>query len=312
MATVRDQMTFTLILKALKASVASRLGADVTGDASKATGVDLNSPMALASWQAPEGGGPAATRNALTVRVTDRARFERLLATYQEGFGDFDQFFTVTAALSRFSGIIPAVVPVIYASMASNEARGKAPARSSSESQIPSLKPFSHLRQESVGGLPVTTLIRPVISERVGAKWETIRIAYLGETAIVSSSREAIADLLSSGASGGASGQTIAQSEAFAKARAEKGEVVFFSRLSAALKPLLDLAESKGDNDQIAAFVKAFGVESGALQLTPNSLETVFKIGLADNEFIKCFKPFKVDALAAPRELIPRSAVLYA
>ncbi|HKC87022.1 MAG TPA: transglutaminase domain-containing protein, partial [Blastocatellia bacterium] len=313
MATVRDQMTFTLILKALKASLASRLGADVTGDASKATGVDLKSPIALASWQAPEGGGgSAATRSALTVRVTDRARFERLLATYQESFGDFDQFFTVTAALSRFAGIIPAVVPVIFASMASNEARGKAPARSSSESKIPSLKPFSYLRQESVGGIPVTTLIRPVISELVGAKWETIRIAYLGETAIVSSSREAMADLLSSGASGGASGQTIAQSEAFTKARAEKGEVIFFSRLSAALKPLLELAESKEDNDQIAAFVKAFGVESGALQLTPNSWETVFKIGLADNEFIKSFKPFKVDALAAPRELIPRSAILYA
>ena len=31
MATVRDQMTFTLILKALKASLASRLGADVAG-----------------------------------------------------------------------------------------------------------------------------------------------------------------------------------------------------------------------------------------------------------------------------------------
>jgi tetratricopeptide (TPR) repeat protein len=313
MATVRDQMTFTLILKAMKASLASRLGADVTGDASKATGVDLKSPIAMASWQAPEGGGgSAATRSALTVRVTDRARFERLLATYQESFGDFDQFFTVAAALSRFAGIIPAVVPVIFASMASNEARGKAPARSSSESRIPSLKSFSHLLQENVGGLPVTTLIRPVISERVGAKWEAIRIAYLGETAIVSSSREAIADLLSSGASGGASGRTIAQSEAFTKARAEKGEVIFFSRLSAALKPLLDLAESKEDNDQIAAFIKAFGVESGALQLTPNSWETVFKIGLSDNEFIKSFKPFKVDALAAPRELIPRSAILYA
>jgi hypothetical protein len=173
---------------------------------------------------------------------------------------------------------------------------------------VPSLKPFSHARQESVGGLPITTLVRPVISELGGAKWMTIRIAYLGETAIVSSSREAITDLLASGASG----QTIAQSEAGAKARAEKGEIIFFSRLSSALKPLLDLTESKGDNDQIAAFIKAFGVESGALQLTPNSWETVFKIGLADNEFIKSFKPFKVEALAAPRELIPRSAILYA
>ncbi|HEV2667242.1 MAG TPA: hypothetical protein VG324_20150, partial [Blastocatellia bacterium] len=316
MATVRDQMTFTLILKALKATLASRLGADVTGDASKATGVDLKSPIALASWQSFEskgegkggGGEAAATRSALTVRVTDRARFERLLATYQEGFGDFDQFFTVTAALSRFAGIIPAAVPVIFASMASNEARGRGVARSSSESKIPSLKPFSHARLESVGGLPITTLVRPVVSDLGGAKWETIRIAYLGETAIVSSSREAMADLLSSGASG----QTIAQSDAFSKARAEKGEIIFFSRLSAALKPLFDLAESKEGNDQIAAFVNALGVESGALQLTPNSWETVFKIGLADNEFIKSFRPFKVDALAAPRELIPRSAILYA
>ena len=97
MATVRDQMTFTLILKALKASLASRLGADVTGDAGRATGIDLKSPIALASWNHSEGKGDvaaAATRSAVTVRVTDRARFERLLATYQEGFGDFDQFFT--------------------------------------------------------------------------------------------------------------------------------------------------------------------------------------------------------------------------
>jgi transglutaminase-like putative cysteine protease/tetratricopeptide (TPR) repeat protein len=314
MATVRDQMTFTLIMKALKASLAARLGADVTGDASKATGVDLKSPIALASWQAPEGKGggqeTAATRSAITVRVTDRARFERLLATYQEEFGDFDQFFTVTAALSRFAGIIPAVVPLIFASTASDEARGKigSRARSPWESKIPSLNPFSHTRQESVGGFPITTLVRPVISQLGRAKWETIRIAYLGETAIVSSSREAIADLLSSGASG----QTIAQSDAFAKARAEKGEIIFFSRLSAALKPLLDLAESKEGNDQTAAFVKAFGIESGALQLTPNSWETVFKIGLADNEFIKSIKPFKVDDLMAPRELIPRSTILYA
>src|SRR5262249_57038120 len=96
--------------------------------------------------------------------------------------------------------------------------------RSSSETKIPSLKPFSHLRHESVGGLPITTLVRPVISELGGAKWETIRIAYLGETAIVSSSREAVADMLASGTSDGASngtgGQTIAQSDALAKAPA--------------------------------------------------------------------------------------------
>src|SRR5262245_27867866 len=314
MATVRDQMTFALILKALKASLASRLGADVTGDASKATGVDLKSPIALASWQAPQskeaGREAGATHSAVTIRVTDRARFERLLATYQEEFGNFDQFFMVTAALSRFAEIIPAVVPVIFASIASDETRGKVVARrrSSSESKLPALKPFAHERLESVGGLPVNTLVRPVISELGGARQETICIAYLGATAIVSSSREGIADVLAAGTSG----QTIARSEGFTKARAQSGEIIFFSQLNTMLKPLFDLAESSGENDQIAAFIKAFSVESGALQLTPNSLETVFKIGLADNEFTKSFKPFKVDALAAPRELIPRSTILYA
>src|SRR5262245_59801665 len=124
MATVRDQMTFALILKQLKAGLAAKLGADVTGDASKATGIDLKSPMAIASWKSPGIKGAGETRSALTVRVTDRARFERLLSTYQEGFGDFDHFFPVTAALARFGGVIPAAAPVIFASLAYDEKSG--------------------------------------------------------------------------------------------------------------------------------------------------------------------------------------------
>src|SRR5262249_16617993 len=229
-------------------------------------------PIALASWQASQSKGvgqeAGVTHNAVTIRVTDRARFERLLANYQEEFGNFDQFFTVTPALSRFAGIIPAVVPVIFASIASDETRGRfvARGRSAPESKLPSLKPFAHTRRESVGGLPVTTLVRPVVSELGGARLETICIAYLGETAIVSPSSEGIADLLAAGTSG----ETIARSEAFAKSRAQSGEIIFFSKLNTMLKPLFDLAESTEENDQIAAFVKAFSVESGRLQLTPS------------------------------------------
>jgi transglutaminase-like putative cysteine protease/Flp pilus assembly protein TadD len=310
MATVRDQMTFALILKAMKAALSSKLGVDVTGDAIKATGVDLKSPIALASWQALENREADITHSAAALRVTDRARFERLLATYQEEFGDFDQFFTVTAALTRFAGIIPAAVPAIYASIASDEMRGKVTkrVRSSAESKLPSLKPFAYLRQEKINGLPITVLVKPIISEAGGVRWETIYVCYLGDTAIVAPSRAAIADLLKAATSG----QTVGQTEAFTKARSEKGEIVFFSQLNTLLRPLFDLAESKEETDQIAAFIKAFGVESGALQLTRSSWETSFKIGLADNELTKSFKPFKVDALAAPRDLFPRSTILYA
>jgi tetratricopeptide (TPR) repeat protein len=307
MATVRDQMTFAFILKALKASLASHVGADSTGDASKATGIDLKSPIAIASWVAPE--GKDATRSALTVRVTDRARFERLLATYQQTFGDFDQFIHVSAGLARFAGVIPGAVPMLLAFVASDGARGVVPRglRSwSTESKIPSLKSFAHVRRDN--SLPLTTIIRPIISESSGVRRETICIAYFGDTAVVSASRGAIADLIAAGASG----ETIARSEAFTKARSEKGEIVFFSRLDSLLDSLFGLTKSADEKDQIAGFIKSLGIESGALQLTGNSWETAFKIGLAGNDFIKSFSPFKVDQLAAPRELLPRSTILYA
>src|SRR5262249_19137484 len=155
------------------------------GDASKATGVDLKSPIAMASWQAPDDNEDATPRSAVTIRITDRARFERLMAMYQEEFGAFDQFFTVTAAMSRFAGIIPAAIPTFYASIASVESRGLGAkrARSSMVSKIASLKPFAYTRQEIIQGTPVTILARPVITESGGARWETICIAYLGGAA---------------------------------------------------------------------------------------------------------------------------------
>jgi transglutaminase-like putative cysteine protease/tetratricopeptide (TPR) repeat protein len=309
MATVRDQMTLALILKSLKARLSSSLGVDVAGDAGKATGMDLKSPIALASWKATENPEAGISHSAALVRVTDRARFGRLLAIYQDSLGDFDQFFTVTAALARFAGIIPAAAPAIYASIASDEARGNVTRRSRSlHSKIPSLKPFSYVRRDRIGATPVDIIVRPHVDESGGVRWENIYLAYLGDTAIVAPTRAAIADLLKTGMSG----QTLSQNETYLKARAEKGEIVFFSQLDALLKPLSEFADSKEEGDQIAAFVKAFRFESGALQLSDTSWETLFKIGLADNEITKSFRPFKVEDLSAPRELIPRSTILYA
>ena len=309
MATVRDQMTFAFILKALKASLASEVGVDFTGDASKAMGIDLKSPIAIASWFAPEKEGKSTTRSALTVRVTDQVRFERLLANYQQWFGDFDEFIEVSAGLARFAGVIPGAVPMIFAYSASGHARGTVSSRlrtRSPESRIASLKPFAHVRRDNV--LPITTIIRPVISELSGMRKETICIAYFGDTAVVSSSRAAIADLIAAEATG----KTIANGEAFTKARSEKGEIVFFSRLDSLLDSLFNLAEATEENKEIRDIIKAFGIESGALQLSPNTWETVFKVGLAGNELTKSFSPFKVDQLAAPHQLLPRSTILYA
>ena len=310
MATVRDQMTFALILKQLKAGLAAKVGAHLTGDVSNATGIDLKSPMAIGSWMAEEIKDGSVTRSALTVRVTDRARFERLLATYQDGFGDLGTFFPVTAALARFGGVIPAAAPMIFAALASDEKSGAVSRRIrlSPESKIPSLKPFTHMRRENLGAQPISSLVRPVINLSGRLDWERIYITYLGETAVVSPSRDAIADLISSGISG----ETIAGSEALTKTRSVEGEIVFFSRPEVILKSLIEHTEINDEKDRFAAFIKAFGVESGALQLTQKTWETVFKIGLSGNDFTRSFRPFKIDELAAPRELFPRSTILYA
>jgi hypothetical protein len=205
--------------------------------------------------------------------------------------------------------MIPGAVPMLLAYTASGEARGALPTRARSgsiESKIPSLAPIAHVRRDN--NLQLTTIIRPVISEFLGEMRETICVAYFGDTAVVTTSRGAIADLIAAGSSG----ETIARSDAFAKARSEKGEIVFFSRLDSLLDSLFDLAELREEKKEIGDFIKSFGIESGALQLTGNMWETLFKIGIADNDLLKSLVPFKVDQLAAPRELLPRSTILYA
>jgi len=316
MATVRDQMTFALILKLLKTNLADKTGVSTTGDVNKALGIDLASPISLATWMGQATGETNSTRSAIALRVTDRARLERLLATYQEELGDLNSFATATAALSRFAGLIPAAVPVIFATLASGEARSAISGRFSlprvraAESSKSSLKPFAWVRQEKIGTLTATVFEKPMILASGGAAWETIYLAYLGETAIIASSQAALADTLRTAAGEPA----IAQSAGFAKARGEQtngSEIVFFSDLPGLFRSFDTDGELNKDN-MFNPLLKAFGAESGALRLSPTSWETVFNLALADNQFTGSFKPFKVDQLTAPRELLPNSTILYA
>ena len=310
MGTVRDQMTLALILKMLKTTLADKTGTSTTGDASTATGIDLKSPIALANWTGESNGNSSEPRSAVVARVTDRARFERLLLTYQNQLGDLNGFTVVTAALARFAGLIPAAVPVAFAAVASDEARnsiaGKLPLGNARP--VPSaVKPFEWVRQEMLGEFTATVFDKPTINANGGVSWETIWLAYLGETAIVASSKAAMVDALKTAAAE----SSIAQSAGYAQAKREQGEIVFFSDL----KSILKIADTEGDLDDeelIGSMLKAFGAESGALRLTPNSWETVFNIALADNQFTGSFKPFRTDSLSVPRELLPASTTLYA
>ncbi len=310
MATVRDQMTLALILKMLKTTLADKTGSSQTGDSSKATGIDLQAPMSLATW--PGSAGKDVTLNsAIVLRVNDRARFERLLITFQNEIGDLNTFSTATAALSRFAGLLPAAVPVIMAAVASERNRGDLTktfrSSSSSKPAAPSLKPFTLISRETIGGVPITVFDKQTITDSGVVSRELVFLAFLGETAIVSSSRAAIIDALTTAQTGQGS---IAQSEGFAKVRKEKGEIVFFSDLPSLLESAFSTVHV--DDESLKPILKLFGAESGTLNITPNSWQTTFNIGLAENEFTASFGPFKVDSLMAPRDLLPQSTVLYA
>ena len=307
MGTVRDQMLFALIFKRLKAQVAATLKTEAVGEMGTALGVDFKAPLAMASWPAEGRASSSVDRNAVVLRVTDRARFERLLAFYEQEYGDYDSFVTTASVLARFVGVVPAVVPLALTIGSSAEARGSSSSwlNRSKNRGAPSSAPSTiYFRQERLGELPIT-VIEKLTSFFGVTERQAIYIAYLGTTAIVAPTREALADLLK------ANGQPspLAQSEAFTRARAEAGEMIFFSQLG----PLFKNTVTKVDDDPIfTTFANALGAETGALHLTPTSWETVFHLRVAENDLLKGIKPFKVSELAAPRELLPSGTILYA
>ena len=302
---VRDQMTFALILKAFKTRLASKLNAEATPDASATLGIDLKSPLALAAWPAEDGPGSAVTESAMVLRVSDRARFERMLALYQNGLGDFDSFAAVASGVVRFAGIAPALFPLGMVGLAAQNPFGGARFK-----QERPLNTAVYFRQESIGNLPITVIEKLITYKTDAAERETIYVAYLGSTAIIAPTRTSLIDLLKTNPERA----TIKRSEAFARARAEAGEIVFFSQPGELFKSLLaNTNQLKEPGDKIASgLVKALGAEYGSLRLSPSSWETVFHLNLSDGELVRAVKPFKADELSVPRELLPASTILYA
>ncbi len=301
METVRDQMTLALLLKTLKAGITNTINAGHTGNASAALGVDLKSPLAVAQWNAGAG-----SHSAVVLRVTDRARFERMLSLYEKQIGNFDSFAAVASGVARFAGLAPAAVPLVMAAAFSNEE-----SLQSSASLKRHLASTLYFREEKIGNLPVTVIEKLGITTQQIIEHEQIYVAYFGTTAVLAPSRAALIDLLRRATSQ----PTIAQSALFTQARNETGEVIFFSQLDRLYREAA--SKSADSEDQIfESIARALGPETGALRLTPTALpttwETIFRLSLPNNDWMKSFRPFKAQDLAAPRDLLPRATVLYA
>ncbi|HEX8772895.1 MAG TPA: transglutaminase domain-containing protein [Pyrinomonadaceae bacterium] len=301
---VRDQMTFALILKTLKAKLASALGAEAAGDAGAALGIDLRKPLSLAAWPASEEGADALARSAVVLRVTDRARFERMLMLYQNGIGGFDSFAVAASSGVRFMEVAPALFPLTFGggewllpaktfgARGARARRGPTPV---------------YVRREEWNGLPVTVIERLNVYDSGGAEHEAIYLAYLGSTAILAPTRASLFDLLKAGAGH----RTIKENKAYARALSEEGEIRFFSQPAALLRNTSPATEEQSDSVW-QKFTSALGHETGALRLSTSSWETIFHINVPDQELTRSIRPFKAQELTAPRELLPASTIFYA
>ncbi|MFN0121828.1 MAG: transglutaminase domain-containing protein [Blastocatellia bacterium] len=317
METVRDQMTFALLLNTYKAQMSGWLNAAATDSVSAATGVDLGAPLSLAQWVEPGKSATTESHSALILRVRDRARLEHLVATWQKQFGSLDSLVTTTSVITRMAGALPAIVPMLLTASL-NDASVMAGTGQRSPRRTGPADIF--LREERIGTLPVTIVEKMTLSVTGVVARERTHIAYLGDTAVITPTRESLLDLL-----GRAAAQpVIAANESFRQTQNQTGEITYFSRLgdltfSPAVKAPAAAGKSKPGAPEDVFFEfpgEALGAESGALRQAPESLptswETKFTLRMKDNDWVGSLRPFAARDLAIPRELLPRSAILYA
>jgi hypothetical protein len=308
METVRDQTVFTFLLKTMKARLAGALNAEAVGDAGAALGVDFRSPVALAAWPHADGAGGAAGQSAMILRVSDRARFERALVSYVGQVGDADSFAVGMSAAVRFVGVAPSLVPaamlIAAAPDTDDEPSGPPVAapllRRRAERRAVEFGGQSSLvftREEMFGALPVTAVEKLGADEYGRLVREAVYVAYLDSVAVVAPSRESLVALLKAN-----NRPALAGTRAFAEARKEAGELVFFSQLGALLEELTRVIPGV-ETESFGDALKALGLETGALRLTPTAWETHFNlhVGSATGANVpQVMRPFKAADLRAP------------
>src|SRR6185369_13554951 len=112
----RAQSNVVLILNAARQMIANELSAPAEAETvTEYAGIDLKSPIALGSWTADKAldSTAGAHRQAIVVRVKDRARFERLVAQFQDSSGSFTDLTGYIALGTRAIAALPAILPLM-------------------------------------------------------------------------------------------------------------------------------------------------------------------------------------------------------
>jgi hypothetical protein len=293
MESARDQAFLVLMLSGMQAQLAKSLGARPDQSVLGVAGIDFSKPIALATWTA-QGAPPglkAAERTAVVIRVTDRERFERVLALYQENIGRFASFPEAFSIASRFIGLLPAVMPSGVKLLQQN---ADEPSK-----ERPAYK-YAFRASNTVLGFPVTIIERLEADSRGVITPDPICVAYAGDAAILAPDLSSLRDALSRLSRGG---PALRDSPRFKQASAEGGDVVYMSDLGSLFGS--GIAGKDRAKDRIDV------TEGGALRISNAAWENSFLLSFKDASWAKPLQSFNPAQHSAVRDLLPGSTVMY-
>ncbi len=291
MDTAREQAQFLLMFHSLREAMMSSLGAKTDDSLLDSAGIKADAPIAVGSWTAENAprGTKVAQRSAVVVRVNDRDKFERGLTVYQNSVGNFESFTGYVSAISRFIGLAPAILPYI-ASIINDEAPKKPKPVSSR---------YSLMGFEECLGFPVKIIEQRTLEEDGTVKYDRIYVAYLHDTALLTpdwfSMRDALRRLETKSAN-------LSANAGFKRALDSDGDVIYMSDISATLD-MFSSSQSSETDQHIT--------ESGGLKISNTAWQSAYQLLFKSSEWTKPLKPFQIQELKAPRELLPKSTLLY-
>lgn len=288
MDSARAQATMVLVLNAVQRGSEQVFGAPIDGSVLDYSGIRTTAPIALGTWTAASApsGIASAQRKAIILRVGDRDRFERSLSLYQESVGNFASLPEAVSIGARFLGAVPAILPM-SADMILQE-------RPHEKKESPILK-YGFQGQTEIDGYPAKWFSERRVSIQGIITNDVAYLVYLGDTAVLTPDLESLGDVLQRLRLGGAALNSSVQ---FKAALETGGEAIYFSNLT-------ELFSQPGvrNDPQIR--------ETGTLRISNNSWESSYHLTFDESSWSKPLLNFQPDQLSAPRDLLPRSTVLY-
>ncbi|MGA9769677.1 MAG: transglutaminase domain-containing protein [Blastocatellia bacterium] len=293
METARSQADLTLMTSVFKARIDEFLGVPPDNSTLDYLGIKMDSPVAFASWRAEAAprGTDSATRKAIVLRVSDRERFERVLTLYQKQLGSFEGLTDYVSIGARFLGLVPAILPYsAYTFLKSGVASPKErPEREFSGFGI------GFIGHDQCLGHPVKIIHRLEIKKGITTN-DPIYLVYVGDSALLAPDMHSLRDALARLSN---NRSPLADNADFKRAAATGGDAIYMSNLI----DLLSISSQNKTDERLT--------ESGALKISNQSWENSYHLSFKESAWSRPFMRFHPGALAAPRNLLPRSTLAY-